>query len=302
MLKESRLQYNKIEKEIRLDNHIFYCGDVFACLEKIESNSVDLIFTSPPYNVGINYEKHYDKMSYSEYLKWIEAVIEELYKKLKDDGRFAINIPSITADNEYKPLFMDIYNIAQKIGFKIRNDILWFKHQVSKRTAWGSFQSPSDPYVVQPYEFILVFNKKYKRHKGKKENIDITRDEFIKFSLAFWDIKPETRKEILNACPVPFPEELVYRVLKFYTYKHDLVLDPFGGSGTTNYVAALLERRSIYIDNSKKSFEFAVKRVSKVLRCSAIEIKEIIKNYETPLKEEFNFQLKLFEKEGDAYF
>ena len=79
-----------------------------------------------------------------------------------------------------------------------------------------------------------------------------------------WDIKPETRKEILNACPAPFPEELAYRVIKFYTYKGDLVLDPFDGFGTTNYVCAKTGRRSIYIDNSKKAFEFAIKRVKSI--------------------------------------
>jgi len=283
---------DKIEKKVKVGDHIFYLADVFEGLKKIDSNTVDLVFTSPPYNVGIKYENHYDKMSYSEYLKWLEAVIEELYKKIKDDGRFAINIPSITADNEYKPLFMDVYNIAQKIGFKIRNDILWFKHQVSKRTAWGSFQSPSDPYVVQPYEFILVFNKKYKKHKGKKENIDITREEFINFSLGFWEIKPETRREILEACPVPFPETLAYRIIKFYTYKNDLVLDPFGGSGTTNFVAALTGRRSIYIDNSEKSFNFAIERVRKAIENNLLEIKE---NRIVQTKE-VKSQMKLFEK------
>jgi len=241
--------------------HIFYLGDVLECLKDIEDKSVDLVLTSPPYNVGIDYENWNDNLSYESYLKFLENVLEHLYRVIKDDGRLAINIPSITAEGEYKALFNDVINIAHKIGFKIRNDIIWLKHQVSKRTAWGSFQSPSDPYVIQPYEFILIFNKKFKKHEGLKENVDITREEFIKFSLSLWDIKPETRREILNACPAPFPEELAYRVIKFYTYKGDLVLDPFGGSGTTNYVCAKTGRRSIYIDNSKKAFEFAIKRV-----------------------------------------
>lgn len=273
VVKEENKKYlveNKEVLEINLGKHKFLLGDVFDCLSKIEPLSVDIVFTSPPYNVGIEYENHYDKMSYNEYLNWLGEVIRELYNKIKDDGRFIINIPSITAEGEYKPLFIDVVNIAHKIGFKIRNDIIWFKHQVSKRTAWGSFASPSDPYVIQPYEFILVFNKKNKKHHGRKENIDITRDEFIKFSLAFWDIKPETRKEVLSACPVPFPEKLVYRVLKFYSYKEDVVLDPFGGSGTVSYVSALINRRSIYIDNSKKSFEFAVKRTKEAIEKNAI--------------------------------
>ncbi|MCM8808397.1 MAG: site-specific DNA-methyltransferase [Candidatus Omnitrophica bacterium] len=292
LLKEQPEKYLAIKEE-KIGDHIFYLGDVLLVLDKIENNSVDLIFTSPPYNVGIKYENHYDKLSYIQYLEWLSEVIKKLYHKLKDDGRFVINIPSITAEGEYKPLFVDVINIAHKIGFKIRNDIIWFKHQVSKRTAWGSFKSPSDPYVIQPYEFILVFNKKYKKHKGKKENIDITREEFINFSLAFWNIRPEVRKEIIEACPAPFPEELAYRVLKFYTYKEDLVLDPFGGSGTTNYVAALLERKSIYIDNSLKSFKFALKRVSKVfnslIKLKCLENKEKDEKMKKYLVKQLNF-------------
>jgi DNA modification methylase len=252
--------------KINVYEHIFYLGDVLDCLKDIKSNSVDLVFTSPPYNVGKPYENHNDLMSYDDYLCWLKDVFTELYRVIKDDGRFAINIPSITCEGEYKPLFSDVIQICKEIGFKPRNDIIWFKHQVSKRTAWGSFCSPSDPYVVQPYEFILVFNKNYKKHIGNKDNIDITKEEFINWSLALWEIKPETRKKILEVCPAPFPEELAERIIKFYTYKGDTVLDPFGGSGTTSYVAAMLGRKSIYIDNSKKSFEFAVNRVKELFK------------------------------------
>lgn len=252
-------------KKIILGEHIFFLGDVLEVLDLIKDKSVDMVFTSPPYNVGKPYENHHDLMPYEEYLKWLGKVWEKIYNKLKDDGRLIINIPSITFNGEYKPLFVDTINICHKIGYKIRNDIIWYKHQVSKRTAWGSFASPSDPYVVQPYEFILVFNKKYKKHHGKKEGIDITKDEFIEFSNALWNIKPETRKEVLEACPAPFPEELAYRVIKFYTFVGDVILDPFGGSGTTSKVSAELGRRSIYIDNSEKAFNFAIKRVKTTL-------------------------------------
>jgi len=110
--------------------------------------------------------------------------------------------------------------------------------------------------------------------------------------LGFWEIKPETRREILEACPVPFPETLAYRIIKFYTYKNDLVLDPFGGSGTTNFVAALTGRRSIYIDNSEKSFNFAIERVRKAIENNLLEIKE---NRIVQTKE-VKSQMKLFEK------
>jgi DNA modification methylase len=256
---------NNITK-VELYNNIFYYGDVLEVLKEIESNIIDLVFTSPPYNVGIKYENWNDNLKYNDYLEFLRKVIQELYRVIKDDGRLAINVPSITAEGEYKPLFNDIINICSSIGFKMRQDIIWFKHQVSKRTAWGSFGSPSSPYLVQPYEFILIFDKKNKKHQGKKENIDITKEEFIKFSISFWDIKPETRKDILENCPVPFPEELAYRIIKLYTYKNDIVLDCFGGSGTTSFVATKLNRKAIYIDNSFKSFQFAIKRVQNLFK------------------------------------
>ena len=104
--------------------HIFYLGDVLECLKDIEDKSVDLVLTSPPYNVGIDYENWNDNLSYESYLKFLENVLEHLYRVIKDDGRLAINIPSITAEGEYKALFNDVINIAHKIGFKIRNDII----------------------------------------------------------------------------------------------------------------------------------------------------------------------------------
>jgi site-specific DNA-methyltransferase (adenine-specific) len=159
---------NNITK-VELYNNIFYYGDVLEVLKEIESNIIDLVFTSPPYNVGIKYENWNDNLKYKDYLEFLRKVIQELYRVIKDDGRLAINVPSITAEGEYKPLFNDIINICSSIGFKMRQDIIWFKHQVSKRTAWGSFGSPSSPYLVQPYEFILIFDKKIKNIKEKKK-------------------------------------------------------------------------------------------------------------------------------------
>lgn len=252
-----------VEKVV-LGEHIFYFGDVLEVLDLIEDKSIDLVLTSPPYNVGKNYENHNDLMPYDEYLNWLSKVFSKIYLKLKDDGRFVLNISSVFCDGEYKPLFIDAVNICRNIGFKIRNDIIWNKNQISKRTAWGSFANPSDPNVLQPYEYIFVFNKNLKKHIGNKENIDITKEEFIKFTNALWEIKPENRKEILDVCPAPFPEELVYRVVKLFTYVNDVVMDPFGGSGTVSKVCAELKRKSIYIDNSKRAFDFAIKRVKMV--------------------------------------
>ena len=146
----------------------------------------------------------------------------------------------------------------------MRCDVIWHKNQISKRTAWGSWMSPSNPYVVQPYEFVLVFSKETKKHEGEKMNVDVTKEEFIKFSNAMWEIKPETR--LKKRHPAPFPEELVYRLIKFYTYKNDVVLDTFGGSGTTPVVCVKTGRKFIYVDNNREYFEFAMKRTEQTRR------------------------------------
>lgn len=248
------------------ENHVFYLGDVLECLDLIQNNSIDLVFTSPPYNVGKQYENHNDSMPYEEYLRWLEEVFKKVYLKLKDDGRFVLNVAVISKNGEVFPIHSDCLNICRKIGFKFRSDIIWYKGRYVKILKWGSFCSPSNPGMINPYEYILVFNKKYKKHVGKKENIDITKEEFINFCHGLWEIRPETRKKILEVCPAPFPEELAYRVIKYYTYIGDVVLDIFGGSGTTSKVAAELKRKSIYIDNSKKTFDFAIERVKSVLK------------------------------------
>ncbi|HPZ36304.1 MAG TPA: site-specific DNA-methyltransferase [Bacteroidales bacterium] len=224
------------------------CGDRIDVMKKMPENFVHLIITSPPYNVGIPYENHNDLMPYNEYLDFLEQTWIECYRILIEGGRICINIPSITANGEYQPLFVDVVNQMRKIGYIMRGDILWYKQSISKRTAWGSWKSPSNPSLVQPYEFILVFSKEKRKLEGDKEKIDITKDEFIKFSNSFWDIKPQTKPK---GHPVPFPEQLVYRLIKFYSYQENIVLDPFAGSGTVGVVALKTKRNYICIDKSE---------------------------------------------------
>lgn len=236
-------------------NKIIY-GDCTEVLKYFPDNFVHLIITSPPYNVGIPYENHYDLLPYSEYLNFLEDVWKECYRILTRGGRICINVPSVTADGEYQPLFCDVINQMRKIGYIMRGDILWYKQSISKRTAWGSWKSPSNPYVVQPYEFVLVFSKETRKLEGDKNKIDITKEEFIEFSNSFWEIKPQTQPK---GHPVPFPEELVYRLIKFYSYQENIVLDPFGGSGTVGIVALKNNRKFIYVDKSLEYCKLAEK-------------------------------------------
>ena len=248
-------------KKTNLNN--FFHGDRIAIMRTLKRDSVDMIVTSPPYNVGKPYKNHNDLMSYKDYLSFLNDTWKQAKRILKIGGRIAINVPSVTADGSYQSLFSDVIDQMKKLGFIMRCDIIWNKEHISKRTAWGSWQSPSNPHVVQPYEFILVFSKETKKHEGAKENIDIKREEFIKYSNAMWHILPETR--LSKNHPAPFPKELVYRLLKFYTYKNDVVLDMFGGSGTVALVAKQTQRNFIYIDNCKEYLEFAKQRVQQLL-------------------------------------
>ena len=238
----------------------FYLGDRIDLMNKIEPNSIDMIITSPPYNVGKDYKNHNDLMEYKDYLKFLNDTWKCSMKVLKEGGRLAINITSMTWGGEWKPLYNDVINQCLKLGFIMRCEILWYKQAMSKRTAWGSWQSPSNPHVIQPYEYIFVFSLGTRKMEGKKEDIDITKNEFIKFSNAFWEIPAETR--LSKTHPAPFPEELVYRLLKFYTFKNSTILDMFGGSGTVALVSQWLNRNFIYLDNCEEYLNFAKKRVA----------------------------------------
>lgn len=244
-----------------LDVNDFYLGDRLDLMNEIEPNSIDMIITSPPYNVGKDYKNHNDLMEYEEYLKFLNDTWKCSMKVLKEGGRLAINITSMTWGGEWKPLYNDVINQCLKLGFIMRCEILWYKQAMSKRTAWGSWLSPSNPHVIQPYEYIFVFSRDTKKMKGKKEDIDITKEEFIKFSNAFWEIVAETR--LSKTHPAPFPEELVYRLLKFYTFKNSTILDMFGGSGTVPLVSQKLDRNFIYLDNCEEYLNFAKNRVAK---------------------------------------
>ncbi len=241
----------------------FYLGDRIELMSKIKKNSIDLIITSPPYNVGIQYKNHHDTMNYKTYLSFLEETWQMSYQVLKTGGRIAINVPSITYDGNYMSLYADVIQQMKNLKFIMRGDILWYKQVISKRTAWGSWKSPSNPYVVQPYEFLLVFSKETKQHKGDPSKADITREEFIEFSNSFWSIKPETA--LSKKHPAPFPKELVYRLIKFYTYQDDIVLDMFGGSGTVALVSKENQRDFIYMDNCKEYLNFAKQRVTSTL-------------------------------------
>jgi site-specific DNA-methyltransferase (adenine-specific) len=237
-------------------------GDCLDVLKTIEDNTVDLCITSPPYNVGINYNTYDDNIAYKDYLKWMKEVFATIYDKLKVGGRICLNIPINTTDKEQhmtRTTIMDFGNIFSELDYIFYCDIIWNKNNVVNRTAWGSWLSPSSPHLMNPVEHILVYAKKTKVHEGDKSLIDIKKEEFIDWTIANWTFNAETSKDINH--PVPFPEELPYRCMKMFSYQRDLILDPFMGSGTTGLVAKKLKRNFIGIELDKDYYNFACNRI-----------------------------------------
>ncbi|MEM3525795.1 MAG: site-specific DNA-methyltransferase [Candidatus Jordarchaeaceae archaeon] len=238
-----------------------YCDD-FLKTEAIKPNSIDLIVTSPPYNVDIDYEGCKDDIPYEKYLEFTERWLTKAYHLLKSDGRLCLNIPLDKSRGRYEEGFQSVYvdvtSIAKKVGLKYFSTIIWNEQNISRRTAWGSWLSASAPYVIAPVEVIVVLYKERweKAHKGKS---DVTRDEFIEWTNGVWNFPGENRKQIGH--PSPFPIELPKRCIKLFSFIDDTVLDPFLGSGSTLIACLETGRTGIGVEISQKYCELALKRL-----------------------------------------
>ncbi len=250
------------EQKQKFELNKILCGDVLDEMKKIPDNTIHLAITSPPYNVGKNYDNHNDKMSYHDYLNWLLKIWTETKRVLVPGGRFALNIAP-TGIRDFVPLHHDFTNQFRQLGMKFRTEIIWYKQTMLKRTAWGSFKSPANPHIVPSWEYVLIFSKDKNRLDGDKKMADISKDEFMNFSDGFWQISPETRRK---GHPAPFPEKLIYRLIKFYSYKDNNVLDMFGGTGTVAAVAAKAGRNFIHIDISPQYCEVAKNRIDKKMK------------------------------------
>ena len=230
----------------------------------IEANSVDLIVTSPPYNVDIKYNNHDDKISYEDYLEFSKKWMARCFEWLKDDGRFCLNIPLDKNKGGQQSVGADLTSIAKNIGFKYHSTIVWNEGNISRRTAWGSFKSASAPFVIAPVELIVILYKKiWKKTSGSKIN-DITKKEFMDWTNGLWTFNGESKKR--TGHPAPFPIELPQRCIKLFSFVDDVVLDPLLGSGTTLIATALNNRKGIGIDIDLEYCKLAKKRLIKEAR------------------------------------
>jgi len=259
-------------------------GDCIEVMKTMPENTVDLIVTSPPYGVGIEYDTHNDDVDFEEYKIFSKEWLTEAYRVLKDDGRIALNIPyEINRQDKGGRIFMvsELWSIMQKIGYKFYGlvDLNENSPHRSKTTAWGSWMSPSAPYIYNPKECVILAYKKnhIKKVKGepqwKSDIVDLQQEdgtvkkktvyqdedkkEFMELVYGQWDYFADT-KQMTKAT---FSMDIPMKAIKILTYKNDLVLDPFCGSGTSVAAAEILHRRWVGIELSPNYTEVARQRV-----------------------------------------
>jgi DNA modification methylase len=237
---------------------VIICGDALSTLRRLPESSVQLAITSPPYNVGIPYEGYADDLRHDDYLGWLGTVWDELHRVLVPGGRFALNVAP-TSIKAFHPIHHDLSTELRRRGYIMRTEIIWYKQTMGRRTAWGSWRSPANPHIVPSWEYVLVFSKGSWRLEGDRADIDITGPEFQEFSDGHWFIRPERRR---RGHPAPFPEQLIARLVKYYSYRGNVVLDMFGGTGTVASVARSLGRHFVHIDASAEYCLLALDRVA----------------------------------------
>lgn len=259
-------------------------GSCIEVMKDLPENSIDLIVTSPPYGVGINYDVHDDDIDFEEYKKFSYNWLTEAFRLLKEDGRIALNIPyEINRQSKGGRIFMvsELWTIMQKIGFKFFGivDLEENSPHRSKTTAWGSWMSPSSPYIYNPKECIILAykNKHIKKTKGEPEWVgvetmidnedgtqrkkmvytDEQKKEFMELVFGQWNYFADTK----SLTKATFSMDIPTKAIKILTYKNDIVLDPFAGSGTSLVAAEILERNWIGIELSENYCDIARKRV-----------------------------------------
>jgi len=256
---------NKIPQELL---NTFILGSA-EDMKEVPDNSVHLMITSPPYNVTKEYD---NDLSLKEYLELLNNSFKETYRVLINGGRACINVANL-GRKPYIPLSDYISMIMIEIGFNMRGEIIWNKAgSASPSTAWGSWQSAANPILRDIHEYILVFSKgDFKREKNEKEN-SISKAQFMEWTKSIWTMNAESAKRIGH--PAPFPEELPYRLIQLFSFKNDIILDPFMGSGTTAVSAVKSERYFIGYDNNQDYITLSKNRLLPYLTQTKILFEE----------------------------
>jgi site-specific DNA-methyltransferase (adenine-specific) len=220
-------------------------GNVFTT-RQIAAGTIDLVVTSPPYNIDIPYTSHDDRLSYGEYCAFSKKWMGRCFRWLAKSGRLCLNIPLDKNKGGQQSVGADLTTIAKEAGFLYHATIVWNEGNISRRTAWGSWMNPSAPFVIAPVELIVILYKGTWKKPASKKTSDITRDEFMAWTNGLWTFPGESKKKAGH--PAPFPVELPRRCMKLFSYVGDTVLDPFMGSGSTLVAAYECDRRGIGIE------------------------------------------------------
>ena len=231
-------------------------------MDELPDNSVHLMVTSPPYNVGKDYDEN---LSLYEYRELLKKVFKETYRVLVPGGRACINIANL-GRKPYIPLHSFIIEDMHEIGFLMRGEIIWDKgSSASPSTAWGTWLKANNPVLRDVHEYILVFSKEtFTRKNPAKRKSTITKDEFLEFTKSVWRFSAERASKVGH--PAPFPVELPYRLIQLYTFEGDVVLDPFVGSGTTCLAAIKTNRKYIGYDIDQEYCRLAERRIKFFMR------------------------------------
>ena len=226
-------------------------------MKELPDNSVHLMVTSPPYNVGKEYDNN---LTLAEYLEFLNRVWKETYRVLVPGGRACVNVANL-GRKPYIPLNGLIAKELIDLGFLMRGEIIWDKAaSASTSTAWGSWQSASNPTLRDTHEYILVFSKgTFKREKIEGRESTIAKEEFLEFTKSVWAFASESAKKIGH--PAPFPVELPYRLIQLYTYSNEVVLDPFMGSGQTALAALKSGRHYVGFELNEEYLRLAKSRI-----------------------------------------
>ncbi len=266
----------------------FICGDCMEGMQTLADESVILAFTSPPYHNAINYADHVKKlsgeigrweraeMSYGFYKTFLVGRFKELLRVVKQGGHNVVNLSPVAWQGRRVPLPFHFVGWMEEIGWRFKEDIIWEKGVVRDKRSGVLMQHPYPGYYYPSLaaEYILVFQKPagkkrenniyHNRTAAEKRASRLNMEGYQEQSKNIWNIRPVAPRENIHPCP--FPEELARRVVQYYSYKNDIVLDIFSGSGVTNIAAERLGRKHIGMETEKKYIDFGVAEIKKITR------------------------------------
>ena len=225
-------------------------------MSQLPDDCVALMVTSPPYNVGKDYD---DDLALGDYLDLLRRVFTETYRVVEPGGRVAVNVANL-GRKPYLPLNHLVGVLLTEVCFLLRGEIIWRKAKAAGgSTAWGSWQSAKNPTLRDVHEYVLVASKASFRRERSGEDT-ISKEDFLEATMSVWDILPESARRVGH--PAPFPTELPRRLIQLYTFDGDLILDPFLGSGSTAIAAVQSGRHYVGYETDAAYAALAEKRVA----------------------------------------